>query len=549
MPGGDDRDPARLAPVGGDLGHDLRGRDAERAREARRGAHRRLHGLGDRTGAGEVGGEPGEVEVALVEPGALDERHDLAHGGPHRLRVLAVERVPGPHEDRLRAAAQCLGAAHRRVDPEPRARRSSRSRRRLGPCGSPPTTSGFRRSSGCSSSSTAAKNASRSRCARIAMMQSMIGAPALSTPAPAIVSPAPREVSFGLVAGTAPSGTRRVIVRVGKRALPHKPLRGTVLATRPPALRRHRASRSRPWTREAPLDCSSAPVFGLPRSPSRRPDAPSSITALARTVRSLARGPAARAPSTSRICAPDEAPPGTREPASRRLDAEARDRGDRAALARRHARRGLERRRPPATRCSSSRTTPRRTRSRSGSRARRRRLGAGQRDHARARARRLEMYGGYEIERASAAADPDPDREPAGFGLGKYTTAWDLARLARASISRPAARDRFRGSGFTPPEARYLLWLLAHVADRGKLDRYLGRPRSVLHKAGWNTTSATTRHRLLAGRGLRRRGHDLESRRSRSVLRAGLRSRLSRGSPASRKRQRGPATLPIARPS
>src|SRR6185436_3831728 len=63
-------------------------------------------------------GESREVEVSLVESRALDERHDLAHGGPHRLRVLAVERVPGPDEDGLGAAAQRLGAAHRRVDPE-----------------------------------------------------------------------------------------------------------------------------------------------------------------------------------------------------------------------------------------------------------------------------------------------------------------------------------------------------------------------------------------------------------------------------------------------
>ena len=32
-----------------------------------------------------------EIEVALVEAGALDARHDLPHGRPDRLRVLAVE--------------------------------------------------------------------------------------------------------------------------------------------------------------------------------------------------------------------------------------------------------------------------------------------------------------------------------------------------------------------------------------------------------------------------------------------------------------------------
>ena len=117
-PGRHDRDPARLAPVGRDLRDDLRRRDAERAGQARRRPHRGLDGLGDRARAREVGREPGEVEVALVEPGALDPRHDLAHGRPDRLRVVAVQRVPGPEEDRLRAAPERLGAAHRRVDAE-----------------------------------------------------------------------------------------------------------------------------------------------------------------------------------------------------------------------------------------------------------------------------------------------------------------------------------------------------------------------------------------------------------------------------------------------
>ena len=52
----------------------------------------------------------------------------------------------------------------------------------------------------------------------------MIDAPAL--PPPAIVAPAPREVSFGLVAGRAPLGTKRIIVHVGKYVVAQEPLRG-----------------------------------------------------------------------------------------------------------------------------------------------------------------------------------------------------------------------------------------------------------------------------------------------------------------------------------
>src|SRR5262249_46473269 len=59
-----------------------------------------------------------DVEVALVHAGLLDRRDDAAHGHPDAARVLAVERVTRPDEDRLRAAAEGLGATHGRVDAE-----------------------------------------------------------------------------------------------------------------------------------------------------------------------------------------------------------------------------------------------------------------------------------------------------------------------------------------------------------------------------------------------------------------------------------------------
>src|SRR5207253_6944413 len=42
----------------------------------------------------------------------------------------------------------------------------------------------------------------------------------------------------------------------------------------------------------------------------------------------------------------------------------------------------------------------------------------------------------------------------------------------------------FRGA-FTPSDPRYLLCVLAHVRDTGKLDRFLPRGAVTLHKAGW----------------------------------------------------------------
>ena len=72
----------------------------------------------DRARTREVGRDRAEVEVALVDPGALDPRDDLADRVPDGPRVLAIERVPGAHEDGGRAASERLGRAHRGVDAE-----------------------------------------------------------------------------------------------------------------------------------------------------------------------------------------------------------------------------------------------------------------------------------------------------------------------------------------------------------------------------------------------------------------------------------------------
>ena len=114
----DDEETARLARVATDLRDDLAGRDPERAREARRGAHRSLHRFRHHARLEEVGRDLADVEIALVETGPLDRRHDLAHRRPHGLRVLAVEGVPRPYENRVGAAPERLSSRHRRVDPE-----------------------------------------------------------------------------------------------------------------------------------------------------------------------------------------------------------------------------------------------------------------------------------------------------------------------------------------------------------------------------------------------------------------------------------------------
>ncbi len=105
-----------LPPVGRDLCDDLRRGDAQRAREPRARAHDGLHRLGERPRVVEGGRDLAEVEVTLVDARLLDRRHDLAHDRPDLARVLAVERMPRPHEHRRRAAAQRLRARHRRAD-------------------------------------------------------------------------------------------------------------------------------------------------------------------------------------------------------------------------------------------------------------------------------------------------------------------------------------------------------------------------------------------------------------------------------------------------
>ena len=99
-----------------------------------------------------------------------------------------------------------------------------------------------------------------------------------------------------------------------------------------------------------------------------------------------------------------------------------------------------------------------------------------------------EMYGGYEVRTLSGRIPVRDDEQPA-YGYGKHTTARDLSTLLRAIWLASGNRGALRSgeSGFTAADARYLLWLLAHVDDVPKLDRVeKGDPGVVvMHKAGW----------------------------------------------------------------
>jgi beta-lactamase class A len=103
-----------------------------------------------------------------------------------------------------------------------------------------------------------------------------------------------------------------------------------------------------------------------------------------------------------------------------------------------------------------------------------------------------ELDGGYIVEPKRKRLPPipvgtnsQPDLEP-----GKYTTAFDLARLIRdvelAAAGKGVLAKRF--PSFTTSAARYLLYELAHVQDPGKLSRFLPKSALVAHKAGWHST-------------------------------------------------------------
>ena len=102
------------------------------------------------------------------------------------------------------------------------------------------------------------------------------------------------------------------------------------------------------------------------------------------------------------------------------------------------------------------------------------------------------MYGGYEVRTLSGPIPRRVDERPS-FGVGKYTTAWDMTSLWRALWLATGGIGPLHRSqpGLTPADARYLLWLAAHVRDEPKLDTALRRDREVdvLHKAGWISTA------------------------------------------------------------
>jgi len=319
----------------------------------------------------------------------------------------------------------------------------------------------------------------------------MIATPPL--PPPAIEQPAPHQVSYGLVTGRAARGTLRVIVAANGRRLTSKPLRGrrfslrVVLPIGDVSLRVTTVARDGRRSSRVVGEVFGLPAASRPRVVRGRED-----PVLTRRLRGLARefsgtaglyvqsltggsGAAwnakARFPAASTlklaIAATVLADHAGIPPPGSRVDALLREMivpSDDAAA------NGLLVWLAGSTSAGAYRVN-----------ALMRSLGLVD----------TLMYGGYQT-RSLSGIPVRVDEQPA-FGAGKYTTAWDMTSLWRTIWLTSGGRGRLRAThpGFTPADARYLLWILAHVDDTPKLDRDVGDQRgvAVLHKAGWISSS------------------------------------------------------------
>lgn len=316
---------------------------------------------------------------------------------------------------------------------------------------------------------------------------------------PVIVQPAPYEVSFGRVEGRAAPGTRRIRVFVDGRLSAEKTLARrrfalTVLLPRRDVTVRVVAVGS--LGRRAAT--SVGPVFGLPAVAAPYGRAPPALPgfedpALARSVRSFTR----RFRGTCAVFVQDlRTGAGTAWNARARFPAASTLKlaiavealRTRSSVPARGTRLDVLLRRMLVV--SDSKAANAVLASIGGSV-----LAGSARVNTMLRALGLndtDMYGGYIPDTRTPAVlgrRPIPLRlESEPSFVGKRTTAWDLARLARAvhlaaGGSGPLVR-RFRGA-FTPSDARYLLFVLARVREPGRLSRYLAGGAAVLHKAGW----------------------------------------------------------------
>ena len=315
----------------------------------------------------------------------------------------------------------------------------------------------------------------------------LYAAPPPPPPAPlALVAPAEREVSFGRVAGRVPRGRWAVVVRVGALTLAVRNVAGgsfdfVVSLPRRDVTVRVTAYRAHGRAMRTTVDH----VYGLPRSARPEPVTGERDERLGAAVRGLARS----FPGTSAVYVEDLVSghgaawnAGARFPAASTL---------KLAIAV-EALRSQTGKPEPASYLDSllrrmlidsdnGAANDVESTFGGGSRVDELLHGVGLLD--------TWMGGGYLRETAGRRPIPARVESQPSFGCCKYTTAFDLARLlayVHLAAGGHGPLISHYGRSFTPSDARYLLYLLAHVPDRGKLGRFLaGGPYALLHKAGW----------------------------------------------------------------
>jgi beta-lactamase class A len=296
---------------------------------------------------------------------------------------------------------------------------------------------------------------------------------------PALTAPAPYEASFGRVAGRVSPGTRRIRVFVDGRLAAEKQLARARFAVTVELPRRDVSVRVTAFDRGGRRSSTLVrPVFGLPRAAAAQGAVLRNDPTLARGVRGLTRGfrgacavyvhdlRTGRGASWNAQVAFPAASTLKSAIAVELLRVLPRtpERGTRTDVL---LRRMLIYSDSEAANLLLTQIGGSTSGGSAGVNATMRTLGL----------RNTDMYGGYIVE--------DEGLRPSF--VGKRTTAWDLARLYRllplAAGARGLLVTRFRGA-FSPSDARYLLYVLAHVREPGRLSRFLSGA-SLLHKAGW----------------------------------------------------------------
>jgi beta-lactamase class A len=316
----------------------------------------------------------------------------------------------------------------------------------------------------------------------------VIDAPPL--PPPAIEQPAPYQVSYGLVTGRAPAGTRRVSVWANGRRLVSKPLRGRRFSLRVQLPVGEATVR----VRTATADGRSASrvvksVFGLPSGSRPRVVRDRLDPVLARRVRALAHGFGGTAGMYVRSLtggagaawnARASFPAASTLKLAIAVTVLARYSGLPAPDSSLHGLLFSMLTRSDNASANALEVWLGGSTSGGSHRVNELMRSIGMDDS--------EMYGGYEVRTLAGRIPVRVDDQPA-WGYGKHTTAFDLAKLLRAIWLASGGRGPLvqEHAAFTPADGRYLLWLLAHVQDAPKLDRVRSGNTGVvvLHKAGW----------------------------------------------------------------